>query len=98
MVNVKKNNIGHIVRIEQRDIFTLDLSEASVITLNLLPELNLKLITQLEMLKPGSQIVSRDFDMRGMKRDTVAEVNCEEEDWISYCPSLNESVKGRRCE
>ena len=38
--NVEKNNVGHLVRIEQEDIFTLDLSEANVITLYLLPSLN----------------------------------------------------------
>jgi SAM-dependent methyltransferase len=42
--NVKKNNVGHLVRIEQKDIFTLDLGEADVITLFLLPSLNEKLI------------------------------------------------------
>ena len=79
--NVEKNNVGHLVRIEQKDIFTLDLSKASVITLYLLPELNVKLIPQLEKLKPGSRIVSHDFDMKGVKPDKVVEVNTEEEDW-----------------
>ncbi len=55
--NVRKNNVGHLVRIEQQDIFTLDLSEADVITLYLLRSLNTKLIPQLEKLKPGSRIV-----------------------------------------
>ena len=79
--NVKKNNVGHLVRIEQRDIFTLDLSKADVITLYLLPSLNVKLIPQLEKLKPGSRIVSHDFDMKGVKPDKVVEINSEEEDW-----------------
>ncbi len=72
--NVEKDNVGHLVRIEQRDIFTLDLSEANVITLYLLPSLNVKLIPQLEKLKPGSRIVSHDFDMRGVKPDEVVKV------------------------
>ncbi|MFC1490373.1 SAM-dependent methyltransferase [Candidatus Latescibacterota bacterium] len=69
--NVKKNNVGHLVRIEQKDVFTLDLSDASVITLYLLPSLNVKLIPQLKKLKPGTRIVSHDFDMRGVKPDKV---------------------------
>jgi len=69
--NVEKNNVGHLVRIEQKDIFTLDLSDANVITLYLLPSLNVKLIPQLEKLKPGSRIVSHDFRMRGVKPDRV---------------------------
>jgi len=81
LANVEKNNVGHLVRIEQKDIFTLDLSRANVITLYLLPELNVKLIPQLEKLKPGSRIVSHDFDMKGVKPDKVIEVHSEEEDW-----------------
>src|SRR5262245_42334879 len=42
--NVKKNDVGKLVTIEEKDIFTLDLSKANVITLYLLPELNVKLI------------------------------------------------------
>jgi hypothetical protein len=78
--NVAKNNVGHLVTIEQKDIFTLDLSEADVITLYLLPDLNVKLIPQLEKLKPGSRIVSHDFDMRGVKPDKVVELSLED-DW-----------------
>ncbi len=63
-----------LATIEQKDIFTLDLSKANVITLYLLPSLNVKLIPQLEKLKPGSRIVSHDFDMRGVTPDKVVEV------------------------
>ena len=77
--NVKKNNVGDLVRIEQKDIFTLDLSKANVITLYLLPSLNVKLIPQLDKLKPGSRIVSHDFDMRGVKPDKVVELKPEGE-------------------
>jgi len=67
--NVRKNNLEHLVRIEQKDIFALDLSKADVITLFLLPSLNLKLIPQLDKLKPGSRIVSYRFGMRGVIPD-----------------------------
>jgi len=77
--NVEKNHVGHLVRIEQKDIFTLDLSEANVITLYLLPELNVRLIPQLEKLKPGSRIVSHDFRMKGVKPDKVIKVNSIED-------------------
>jgi LEA14-like dessication related protein len=69
--NAMKNNVEHLVTIEQKDIFTLDLSEADVITLYLLPALNVKLIPQLEKLKPGSRILSHNFDMKGVKPDKV---------------------------
>ena len=63
--NVKSNKVEHLVTIEQQDIFTVDLSKATVVTLYLLPELNVRLIPQLEKLKPGSRVVSHDFDMEG---------------------------------
>ena len=69
--NIKKNKVGDLVTVEEKDIFTLDLSPASVVTLYLLPSLNVKLIPQLEKLKPGSRIVSHDFDMQGVKPDKV---------------------------
>src|SRR5215467_141392 len=72
--NVKKNKVEELVQIKQEDIFKLDLSKASVITLYLLPDLNVKLIPQLEKLKPGSRIVSHDFDMQGVTPDKVEDI------------------------
>ena len=69
--NVKRNKVEHLVTIEQKDIFTVDLSPASVVTLYLLPELNVRLIPQLEKLKAGSRIVSHDFDMEGVEPETT---------------------------
>ena len=79
--NVEKNNVGNLVRIEQQDIFTLDLSKANVVTLYLLPSLNVKLIPQLEKLKPGSRIVSHDFDMKGVKPDKIVNIPDEKDDY-----------------
>lgn len=72
--NVQKEGVGNLVTIEQKDIFTLDLSNVNVVTLYLLPSLNVKLIPQLEKLKPGSRIVSHDFDMAGVTPDQVVKV------------------------
>jgi len=69
--NVKKSHVENLVKIEQKDIFQLDLSAANVITLYLLPRLNVRLIPQLQKLKPGSRIVSHDFRMKGIEPDTV---------------------------
>lgn len=65
--NVERNNVKQLVTIKLGDIFELDLSKADVITLYLLPQLNVKLIPQLEKLKPGCRIVSHDFNMEGVK-------------------------------
>ena len=77
--NVQKNKVGHLVKIEQKDIFTLDLSKANVITLFLLSRLNVMLIPQLEKLKPGSRIVSHTFAMEGVKPDKVVRLNSSED-------------------
>lgn len=64
--NAQAAGVEDLVTIEQKDIFTLDLAPASVITLYLLPELNVRLIPQLTRLKPGSRIVSHDFGIEGV--------------------------------
>jgi len=76
--NVKKNKVEHLVTIKQEDIFEQDLTPASVVTLYLLPSLNVKLRPQLEKMKKGTRIVSHDFDMRGSKPDQVIEVTPED--------------------
>jgi uncharacterized protein (TIGR03000 family) len=80
--NVKKNKVGELVTIEKKDIFTLDLSKATVVTLYLLPDLNVKLIPQLEKLPKGSRIVSHDFDMKGVKPDKVIKMNAVRHDGV----------------
>jgi len=77
--NVRKNNVGHLVKIEQKDIFTLDLSRADVITMFLLPSLNANLIPQLEKLQPGSRIVSHSFAMGQIKPDKVVTMYSRED-------------------
>jgi ribosomal protein L11 methylase PrmA len=77
--NVEKNKVGHLVTIQHKDIFKLDLSKASVITLYLLPSLNVRLIPQLEKLEPGSRIVSHDFDMEGVEPDQKVDVESKPE-------------------
>jgi precorrin-6B methylase 2 len=65
--NVRTNRVENLVTIKHADIFEQDLSKADVITLYLLPRLNVKLIPQLDKLKPGCRIVSHDFDMEGVR-------------------------------
>ncbi len=67
--NVKAAGLEHLVTIEQADIFTLDLSQVDVVMLYLRPHLNVRLIPQLEKMKPGSRVVSHDFDMHGVEPD-----------------------------
>jgi hypothetical protein len=59
------------VTIEEKDLFTVDLSAADVITLYLLPELNTKLIPQLAKMRPGTRVVSHAFAMEGVRPERV---------------------------
>jgi ribosomal protein L11 methylase PrmA len=72
--NVKRNGVEQLVRIERKDVFTLDLRAANVITLYLLPDMNLKLIPQFEKMAPGSRIVAHDYGIGGMVPDKTVTV------------------------
>ena len=73
--NVKKNNVGDRVKIVQGDLFQQDLSEATVVTLYLLPSLNVKLMPKLmKELKPGTRVVSHAFDMGDWKPEKEIDV------------------------
>jgi SAM-dependent methyltransferase len=61
--NLTKAGVGDKVKFLNEDLFETDLSQATVITLYLLPSLNQKLMPKLKQLKPGTRIVSHSFDM-----------------------------------
>jgi SAM-dependent methyltransferase len=62
--NAAKNGVTGKVQFRQEDLFEADIREATVVTLYLLPTLNVKLRPRLmEQLRPGTRIVSHDFDM-----------------------------------
>jgi SAM-dependent methyltransferase len=66
--NIRKAGVGHLVEIRQQDIRTVDLSAASVLTMYLLPEVNLMLRPNIwSQMKAGSRVVSHDFDMGDWK-------------------------------
>jgi 16S rRNA G966 N2-methylase RsmD len=66
--NAQKANVTDKVRFLNQDLFTSDFSDASVITLYLLPSLNEKLRPKLmSELRPGTRIVSHAFDMGDWK-------------------------------
>ncbi|HNW56369.1 MAG TPA: class I SAM-dependent methyltransferase [Bacteroidales bacterium] len=74
------------------DIFGYDLSRATVITMFLLPEINLKLRPQLLDLKPGTRIVSNTFSMGDWEPDAEDVTN---ENWDSWYTALMWIVPAR---
>lgn len=75
----KKRKVDHLVKIEEQDIFTVDYSPATVIEMYLLPGMIVKLLPQLEKLKPGSRIVAHDYPIRGVKPDDTVEMTSSED-------------------
>jgi precorrin-6B methylase 2 len=85
--NAKKAGVENLVRFEENDLFQADIHEATVVTLFLLPNINLKLRPKLLAdLKPGTRVVSNTFDMGDWKADkesTVGDSN-EEDSYLSH--------------
>jgi len=66
--NVERNGVEHLVTIREGNALkTQDLDKANVVTLYLLPSVNLQLRPQLQKLPVGTRIVSHDFDMGDWK-------------------------------
>jgi tRNA G37 N-methylase Trm5 len=74
--NARANGVARLVEFRNEDLFRTRFSEATVVTLYLLPDLNVKLRPRLlAELKPGARIVSHQFDMGTWKPDRKVELN-----------------------
>jgi cyclopropane fatty-acyl-phospholipid synthase-like methyltransferase len=74
--NAKEAGVANLVRFRQEDLFRANISEATVVTLYLLPSLNEKLMPKLLAdLKPGTRIVSHAFLMGDWKPEQTVEVD-----------------------
>ena len=73
--NARKAGVTNRVKFVEQDLFKTDLSEATVVSLYLYPELNLRLRPKLfRELRPGTRIVSHEFDMDDWKPDNTGTV------------------------
>lgn len=71
--NVKLHGVEGLVEIKQQDIFTVDLKPANAVLFYLLPQMNKKLIPQLQQMRPGSRVISHDFGLGGDVSDVPPE-------------------------
>ena len=83
--NAQKEGVTGKAEFRKADLFDTDLSQATVITMFLLPEINLKLRPKILDLRPGTRVVSNSFTMGDWTPDETAEVR---EDCTSYCKAL----------
>jgi SAM-dependent methyltransferase len=73
--NARKAGVTDRVKFIEQDLFKTDISEATVVSLYLYPELNLRLRPKLfRELRPGTRIVSHEFDMEDWKPDNMGTV------------------------
>jgi precorrin-6B methylase 2 len=91
MVELSKKNaaaagVADKATFVQADLFETDLSKASVITMFLLPQINMKLRPAILDLKPGTRIVSNTFTMEDWEADETETVTAD--DCTSWCTAL----------
>jgi hypothetical protein len=84
--NAAKEGVSDKATFAEADIFESDFSKATVISMFLLPSLNLQLRPKILDLKPGTRIVSNTFDMSDWIPDEV--VNLTEEECTGYCTAI----------
>jgi len=73
--NAKRAGVEALTSFEVKDLFDTDLHGVSVVTMYLLPEVNLKLVPRfLEQLRPGARIVSHDYDLGPWPFDEMIEL------------------------
>ncbi len=78
MANHANAGVGDRVTFLRQNIFQTDFSEATVISLYLLPQLNVRLRPTILDMKPGTRIVTQSFDMSDWKPDHVEDVKFDE--------------------
>ena len=76
--NAAREGIGERARFMKADLFETDFSQATVITMFLLPDINLKLRPKILGLKPGTRVVSNTFDMREWQDDETSSIAADD--------------------
>ena len=80
--NAAKEGVSDKAAFMKADLFESDLSQATVITMFLLPDINMKLRPRILDLKPGTRIVSNSFTMGAWSADQIVTAD---DDCVSYC-------------
>ena len=79
--------VSHLVEFRAQDGLTVDLSEATVVTLYMFKWFNNALRPKLQKLKPGSRVVAHDFDIDDWKPTRVEHIGRPNDDSTDYAES-----------
>ncbi|HXV11766.1 MAG TPA: class I SAM-dependent methyltransferase [Burkholderiales bacterium] len=82
--NAEKEKVSEMAQFRQADLFKTDFSDATVLTMFLLPDINIKLRPKILDMKPGTRVVSNSFTMEDWQPDETSSVP-REEGCESYC-------------
>ncbi len=82
-INAAKEGVKDKVEFIKADLFGYDFSKATVITMFLLPEINLRLRPKLLEMKPGTRIVSTTFTMQNWQYDDIVKIYDPESEWTT---------------
>ncbi len=77
--NAAREGVGERAQFMKADLFETDFSQATVITMFLLPDINLKLRPKILSLKPGTRIVSNSFDMGEWTDDETSSIDAKDD-------------------
>ena len=93
--NAQREGVADRAQFVQQDLFESDFSKATVITMFLLPEINLRLRPTILALKPGTRIVSNSFPMGDWEPDQRAELGQDKGCEAAWCTALMWIVPAR---
>jgi precorrin-6B methylase 2 len=86
--NAEKEGVAGKASFVKADLFETDFSRATVITMFLLPQINLQLRPKILALKPGTRIVSNSFTMDDWEADEIATITSDNGCTTSWCKAL----------
>ena len=82
--NARKAGVSELAKFVEGDIFEANISDATVVTLYLLPAVNMKLRPKLLELRPGTRIVSHNYDMGDWKPEKTIKLNLPDGEHIVF--------------
>ncbi len=97
--NATKNGVENLVTVTLEDLGKMDLSEATVVTLYLSPQVNTELLPHFRQLKPGVRIVSHNFPIPGIHHEKRVRMVSEEDKaehhiYLYRCPLEEAAATG----